>query len=33
MGRKPWEDLYGTQDSLLEQVNEELGNGLNQSYS
>lgn len=32
MGRKPWEDLYGTQDSLLEQVNEELGNGLNQSH-
>ncbi len=27
MGRRPWEELYGTQDSLLEQVNLELGHG------
>lgn len=25
MGRKPWELAYGTQESLLDQVNRELG--------
>ncbi len=25
MGRKPWESVYGTQESLLDQVNRELG--------
>lgn len=27
MGRKAWEAVYGTQDSLLEQVNQEIGDG------